>query len=357
MTSPPGRAPFRRARRDDPMAALGNRARGRVRPVSPAGPILGAVFALLAWAAVAHNSGSGWVQALGAVLAGVLIVGLLGPAVAVGRARVTTVAAPDDAVAGARCELTMTGNVRVRVRPLVPPGPPAFVGPGRATRATPRPRAAWLDGASRADSDGAGQRVELIPERRGVFDGIVVEVASAAPFGLLWWSRTVRVPLEEALVVAPRLGSPLDVPAEHDDASGSASARVAAIVGEPRGVRPYRPGDSRRWVHWPATAHAGTLMVREMEGPTAEPVTVDVELPADPDQAEVTAEHAFGTVASLLRRGVPVLLVTREPAGVVKATVGDDRRAGRRLARAVAPSDDHDAAGREIGVQLRAGTR
>jgi uncharacterized protein (DUF58 family) len=89
-------------------------------------------------------------------------------------------------------------------------------------------------------------------------------------------------------------------------------------------------------VHWSATAHAGKLMVRELEHPSAGPVTITVDLPGDPDEAERVAEGALGTVVHLLEGGAPVLLGTLEPSGRVLAPVADRRGAGRRLARAVA---------------------
>ena len=114
-----------------------------------------------------------------------------------------------------------------------------------------------------------------------------------------------------------------------------ASWTASVPIGEPRGVRPYRPGDHRRWVHWPATAHSGELMVREMEGPTAEPVTLEVHLPVDADAAERIAERAMATVVALVDRGASVLLATTETSGPKIGAVGDRRSAGRRLARAV----------------------
>ena len=113
--------------------------------------------------------------------------------------------------------------------------------------------------------------------------------------------------------------------------------RPRADSGLPRGARSYGPGDSWRLVHWRATAHAGTLMVKELERPSAEPVVVTVDLPEDPDEAERVAERALGTVVALLQGGSTVLLGTLEASGRVVALVADRRVAGRRLARAVAP--------------------
>jgi uncharacterized protein (DUF58 family) len=276
---------------------------------------------LLAWGLVAHNSGAGWVQAVGDVLAGTLAVGLLAPAIVVARAKLRVVEAPGDGTAGVPLELMACSTTRVRVRAMDPPGPEAFVGPHRTTAG--------------ADADGR-EPLTLLPRVRGVHTQIVLEVASAAPFGLLWWRKTVVVGLPRALHVGPKLGRPLPVPAGREDTSGSGVLHSAVQIGEPRGVRPYRPGDQRRWVHWPATAHSGELMVREMEGPTAEPVTVEVHLPAEPEAAERMAERAMATVVGFVDRGASVLLATTEEAGPRIGAVADRRSAGRRLARAVA---------------------
>ncbi len=78
-------------------------------------------------------------------------------------------------------------------------------------------------------------------------------------------------------------------------------------------------------------------MVREVERPSAGPVTLTIELPPDPDEAERIVERALGTVVDLLATGAPVLLGTLERSGAVLAPVTDRRGAGRRLARAVPP--------------------
>ncbi len=50
-------------------------------------PVAGSLVAVLAWAGVAHSSGSGWVQAVGALLAAVLFTGLVAPLFPARRAR------------------------------------------------------------------------------------------------------------------------------------------------------------------------------------------------------------------------------------------------------------------------------
>jgi uncharacterized protein (DUF58 family) len=276
---------------------------------------------MAAWFGVAHSSGSGWVQALGALLAGTVVVGMAGPALALRGARCSVTESPADTVAGTPVTVTIEVSTAVVVRPLAPPG--REVGTGTARRCA----------------------LELAPAHRGVVNECALELCSAAPFGILWWSKKVTVALPRPLHVAPLVGPALPSAWAHDDAAGDAARPVDRRVGEPRGVRDYRPGDLRSWVHWRATAHTGTLMVREMEGPTAAPATVTAVLPADPDAADEEASRALGAVAGLLAAGRPVVLVTVEDTGVVRRPVAGVLDAGRRLARAL-PHRAEGAGGR-----------
>ena len=297
----------------------GRRLRRRVHALSWFTPVVGSTVAVVAWAAVARSSGSGWVQAVGALLAAVLAIGLVGPVIPACRAGVRCTDSPSDVRAGESFGLTMVASGPVRIRPLFPGGPgnPAAGGP-RGPRAV---------------------EVTVTAERRGVLDSMVVELASCSPFGLLWWAREVKVPLPRPLHVSPRIGSGGTVEIAADQSAGDAQRRTAADVGAPRGVRPYRPGDNRRSIHWPATSHVGSLMVRERERETNDPITVEVVLPSDPREAEAITERVMAVVAHHLIRGQPVLLATHEPGGRTVRMVRDGVDLGRRLARATTTAD------------------
>jgi uncharacterized protein (DUF58 family) len=85
------------------------------------------------------------------------------------------------------------------------------------------------------------------------------------------------------------------------------------------------------------------MMVRELEQPAAEPVTITVDLPGDPEAAERVAEGVLGSVVGLLAGGATVVLATTESSGPVLGPVTDRRGAGRRLARAVTRPDGEAA--------------
>lgn len=287
----------------------------RVHPTAWFGPVFGSMVALAAWAGVAHSSGSGWVQAVGALLGGILLVGLVAPAVPARRATLVCTASPSDAQAGRPLQLTVEATRPVRLRPRVPVGPAQYAGgPVRGRRTI---------------------ELACTPDRRGVVDELAVEIASCAPFGLLWWARDLVVVLPRPLHVAPRSGTPGDTEPAADDSPGEAAPRVPSGLAEPRGIRPYASGDPRRAVHWPATSHVGILMVRETEQPTDDPVVVEVDLPSDPEAAEAMAEQVMAEVAVRLARGQTVVLATWESDGRVERPVRDRVELGRRLARAL----------------------
>ncbi len=308
-------SPRRRTAR--PRLPGGRPLRARVHPVAWFGPVAGSVVAMLAWAGVAHSSGSGWVQAVGALLAAVLFSGIVLPMVPARRGSVHCSASPADAHAGRPFEITLVANGPLRVRPRFPPGPPA-----RAEGPVHGPRSV---------------EVTFNPDRRAVLETVVVELGSCAPFGILWWAKEVEVSLPRPLHVAPRSGEPGPAHALADHTHGDAWLRRPAESGEPRGVRPYQPGDARRSVHWPASAHTGTLMVREYERQTDDPVVVEVTLSGDPVEAETETEQVMATVGRYLRTGRAVVLGTDEVGGRSRRLVRDRVDLGRRLARAVPP--------------------
>ena len=281
---------------------------GRCRPARPRGALPAGIAIVLGWWAVAHSSGQGWVQDLGDLVAAAVAVGLIGPWLVLRRIRAEVLEAPTDGAAGLPVELRV-----------------ATTGPARLTPVS-------LPGSARAEGP-----LVLVPAGRGLVRTVRVEMASAAPFGLQWWSRRVELTLPHPLYVAPRRGpaSIAEGQRTHDGRAAEGAGRNGGSDGDLRAPRPYRPGDSPRLVHWPASAHTGEVMVRELERPQGPPAQVRVVLPADPARAEEEAQQAYGTVLSWLDRDVPVVLTTTEAGGPVTAVVRDRREAGRRLAAAV----------------------
>jgi uncharacterized protein (DUF58 family) len=181
---------------------------------------------------------------------------------------------------------------------------------------------------------GTATAARLAP-RRGVFEGGRVRIKCGAPFGFVSSTRTVNV--ESTIVVVPRTvaldslsfitgGSEADVDGR----------RLRAASGDYVGVREYRPGDSRRAVHWRTSARAGTLVVREFEDVVAPRVTLLIHSaepgtpPDSPFEALVSAAASVAT--HLATAGHRVHLVRSAPYGVDHLTDARPDEALRWLA-------------------------
>ncbi|MDQ4025360.1 MAG: DUF58 domain-containing protein [Actinomycetota bacterium] len=161
-----------------------------------------------------------------------------------------------------------------------------------------------------APGDSAAAELTRVAVKRGVFEEGPAVVSTAAPFGLTRTRRNSTV--RARLVVHPAWTElrtfPLpDTPAATAD---EALAVVRAGHGEVfAGVRDYRPGDQRKWVHWRSTARTGRLVVREHEEPARSPVVLV--LAGDPAPArEAVWETLVAAAASVglhaLEQGRPL---------------------------------------------------
>lgn len=304
--------PNSRAGKSRPASA---RVRHLALPERAFGPVAGTALLLFVWTGVAHASGSGWVQAVGSVVAGLLLLGLVAPAFAAPGLTVICERSPSDTTAGLPVQLDVVGN--------------------RSMRCTPRS----IGGAPLLLNRRIPARLVIVPTRRGVITSVTLRVATAAPLGLLWWSRDQVIELPRPLHVAPEPREPTGGVFEAPSLEEGHRPPRPTVTGELRGVRPYEHGDGRRRVHWSASAHTGDIMVRESESRTDDPIRIVVDLPGDRDAADRIAEEAMGAALVQLSVGRRVVLETSEVTGRITAPVADRLTAGRRLARSVASGD------------------
>jgi uncharacterized protein (DUF58 family) len=287
-------------------------------------------------AILARTTGSGWLVVMASGLVPLFVIGALAPVVAVARARVG-LHVPADAMVGRAIAVEV--GVEDRARGL--------------TLRLRDPETGWL----RVDGPVSGT-IPAVPSRRGVLDVVVVDVRSAAPFGLVAWQQRWSVPLPRGLAVAP-VPIPGRAPLVEHDPQGDPSDGAGQRRGSEsvRGIRPYAAGDPLRLVHWPATARWGGVMVRELDDDVPPRLVLIVALPVDdPDGAEEAASRAAGLAIDAIAAGRGVVLATLEASGSVIGGVETPTDAGRRLARAV-PGTPGPPTSRPGDVVLRVGSR
>ncbi|WP_431841179.1 DUF58 domain-containing protein [Calidifontibacter indicus] len=107
----------------------------------------------------------------------------------------------------------------------------------------------------------------VAPRIRGEHRIGPVEISVRDPFGLT--RRHITVDALDQLLVLPRI---VPLGASHPPGAGSGHegttpAMIALHGEEDVSLRTYQDGDDLRKVHWPATAHRGELMVRQLDRP------------------------------------------------------------------------------------------
>lgn len=281
--------------------------RALARPGRPGKGVIVLAMLVVAFMGISTTTGTGWPIVLVALLIGTLLVAFALPGVPLWSATLT-LRTPGDTVAGLPVTVDVTSTSSAVVKACAP--------------ALDR---GWF-------RLGSGQLV-VVPTRRGVIETVRVELRCSFPLGLWSWRKRVWVPLERPLHVAPvPLATELRL-------APDTMHRGDELT---RGVRPYEAGDALRHVHWPATARAGALQVREREDDERTYVDLVVHLGAPGELSEALVEHRAGWAAgagvALLSTGRQVVVHTHEPAGPMSGLVRDRRELGRRLARAL-PGD------------------
>ncbi|RIK41933.1 MAG: hypothetical protein DCC55_10395 [Chloroflexi bacterium] len=100
--------------------------------------------------------------------------------------------------------------------------------------------------------------------QRGVYQLGPHELRLADPLAL--FQLTIHYNEVDVIVIYPRVAHLPIVALPHGETSGAARRRRPLTGPLPSAsVRDYRATDSLRYVHWPLTAHRGSLMVKELE--------------------------------------------------------------------------------------------
>ncbi len=180
--------------------------------------------------------------------------------------------------------------------------------------------------------------------RRGwhVFPGL--RLFTRFPFGL--FSKISRPLLMEPVLVYPAIRplTPNEIPAVLDPGSRERPRR-----GHGAGLynlRPYRPGDDPRLIHWKTSARTGDLVLKETEDEDRPRLRIAIadpapEAPASAVEADIS--YAASLAAHALRRGTHVQLAT--PEGVTEFGQGESHldRILERLALYARPAAPRSA--------------
>jgi uncharacterized protein (DUF58 family) len=148
--------------------------------------------------------------------------------------------------------------------------------------------------------------------RRGRYRFGPVRIATRFPLGLIRGS--ILADLVETVLIYPRLGRLergwLDLHRDAVMGSRRTQRKHGLMEGEFHGLRDWRQGDSRRWIHWRTTARRGNLSVLQFEQPRNQDLVLVVELWQPPrataterDTVELAVSFVTTIVVDACRRG------------------------------------------------------
>jgi uncharacterized protein (DUF58 family) len=159
----------------------------------------------------------------------------------------------------------------------------------------------------------------LAPRRRGLVHSLMVDATVTGPLGLLDCARRIRIALLRSAVVGPEI-APHPVPFPRPRAVNFGLTESAPVGDDLfRTVRPYVRGDSRRRVHWKASAHHGSLMIKESDGTGIATLRIIVQLDGPGADSESAVARAARVATDSLARGWWTELVTIQPRTVPMA--------------------------------------
>jgi len=169
--------------------------------------------------------------------------------------------------------------------------------------------------------------------RRGLHTLPPLRLATRYPFGL--FAKSAPAASSTPILVYPALAPYPEAPAEGTGARQAARRRGASS--ELFDLRPYRPGEDMRLIHWPITAKAGRLMLRETAAETGESLTLVLEQApnARPEAVEADVSLAAAAAVAACARGEAVRLL----AGRRQVPWGTGDRHADRILRELALLD------------------
>lgn len=156
-------------------------------------------------------------------------------------------------------------------------------------------------------SDAVRLDYDLLCERRGLYRLPNPRVESAAPLGL--FRRCRELELAQSVLVYPEYYELKNFPLRRpENVTFTAEARVGPGT-DIYGTREYREGDSLRHIHWPSSARAQKLIVKEFEQVISTPITILLDLQAENLVGvgkHTTLEYAVKLAASVAKYATSV---------------------------------------------------
>lgn len=183
---------------------------------------------------------------------------------------------------------------------------------------------------------------------RGIYRFGPAQLSAGDLFGI--YEATCTLPATLRLVVYPRIRTLLELGFPAGDPFGGDRSKQPLVRDplRPVGIRDYRPEDSRRQVHWKATARTGALKVKVWEPVSAQALMIILNmatfdqhwLGVNPDLQELAIQVAGAVARHATDQGYAIGLAANgalpEVGRPIRVPAGHDARALPRVLEALA---------------------
>lgn len=137
------------------------------------------------------------------------------------------------------------------------------------------------------------------------------------------WRFRKRPQLRQQILVMPRPLPDRQLPAPDQMPVRSWKTKPGGGIAENYDLRPYRPGDELRQIHWKVSAKVGSLMYREALEPAQKQVVLTLTLSGTPEELDRKLGRVCGISTQLLSRGTPHMIYCRTARGLMTLEVTD----------------------------------
>lgn len=139
------------------------------------------------------------------------------------------------------------------------------------------------------------------------------------------WRFSKKAQLRETVHILPRSLPDRHIPSPEQMPVRSWKVKPGGGVAENYDLRPYRPGDELRQIHWKVSAKVGRLIYREAMEPAQKQVVLTLTLSGTPEQLDRKLGRVYGVSGQLLSRGAPHIIYCRTAGGILTLEVTDQK--------------------------------
>jgi|GEM_PF-4881440 len=263
----------------------------------------------------AHESGSGFVQAMGALLLGMVLANFIMSFYILQKAEIKIISAPYDGTTGQALSIELLANKNIQLD--------LFLGGKNKIAIAKNTKTSLL----------------LRPAHYGLLQEVSFFAFSSYPFGIIRLYRKINCNLCSPLHIAPLPLNPdgnISGGDTLDTREGALSLK--SVSGDLRSLSPYRTGDAVSSISWPKSAQTQQMLVKVHENPQNYlRCKIKLETPSDRERAEIYLGEKLALIIKLIQANYELIIETNDAEkGMIENQVRSIPEAKRLIARSIA---------------------